>query len=99
MIFLDGRFFNIENDRMGSAIALEPTSIPCWPATSIRLVFFYFLPPLLPVGAHAADVPDWGTQKEPAWTHDFRGWCETLWIGTLSNMPRGTKYKKSTQSP
>lgn len=65
MIFLDGRFFflSIENDIMGSAIALEPTSnslLACNQHSSGLFSIFY---PLLPVGAHAADIPDWGTQR------------------------------------
>lgn len=82
---------------MGSAVAGEPASIPSWAATGIRPVFSsFFALRCCPWEAHAAEVPDWGRQRGPAPAHDFRGRCETLWTGTLSNMPRGIKYTKST---
>lgn len=62
MIFLDGRFFylSVENDIMGSAIALEPTSnslLACNQHSSGLFSIFYppccpweLMPPISPIG-------------------------------------------------
>lgn len=99
-VTLDGVFIFIDNDIMRSAVAGEPASIPLWPGTGIRPVFSsLFLPSAAARGSSCRRCPRLGADKGgPAPAHDFRGRCETLWTGTLSNMPRGIKYMKGTRS-